>query len=60
LSSYLYEKLTDYDYVDIILGNAWANVFEPRLAAAAPLTREESLSYATAIGLAIRGAEAQI
>lgn len=57
LSSYLYEKLTDYDNVDIILGNPWSNVFEPKLAAAAPLSREATLSYATSIGLAIRGAE---
>lgn len=59
LTSYLYQKLSDLDHIDILLGNPWINIFDPKDAQAAPLSRENSLSYTTAIGLAMRGVEAQ-
>ncbi|GAC1574111.1 MAG: type IV pilus assembly protein PilM [Candidatus Doudnabacteria bacterium] len=59
LTSYLYQKLVDLDKIDIILGNPWINIFDAKNVKAAPLSREESLSYTTSIGLAMRATEAE-
>jgi type IV pilus assembly protein PilM len=40
----------------IILGDPWVNVLAQDMAAKIPVTKEESLSYASSIGLALRGA----
>ncbi len=59
ITSYMYQKLVDLDHIDIVLGNPWVNIFNPNSKdkKAAPLSREDSLSYTTAIGLAMRALE---
>ncbi|MDB4939607.1 MAG: pilM [Candidatus Doudnabacteria bacterium] len=57
LTSYLYQQLADLDHIDITLGNPWINVFNPQDKVSAPLSREDSLSYTTAIGLAMHAGE---
>ncbi len=59
LSSYLYQKLAvypGYAQIDILVGNPWVNIFDPALKNPIPLSKEDSLDYTTAIGLALRGA----
>lgn len=56
LSSSLYQKLVDYGNIDIILGNPWINIFDAAHKNDTNLSREDSLSFTTAIGLAMRGA----
>ncbi len=58
ITSYLYKKFIDLDNVDIVLGNPWANVYKSGSGKSGPpLSREDSLSYTTAIGLAMRAME---
>jgi Tfp pilus assembly PilM family ATPase len=57
LTSYLYQQLVDLDHIDILLGNPWVNLFDPKDPNSAPMSREDSLSYTTAIGLAMRALE---
>lgn len=59
LTSYMYQKLAadpEYSKIDILLGDPWINVFDPKSKVVVPLTKDESLDYTTAIGLAMRGA----
>lgn len=56
LSSYLYKQLAEYNYIDIVLGNPWVNIFDAGQLEAFKMSREDSLSYTTAIGLAMRAA----
>lgn len=57
LNSYLYQKLSQYSQIDILLGNPWANVFDASRPNQTSLTREDSLAYTTVIGLALRAVE---
>lgn len=50
--SYMYAQMSDYSQIDILLGNPWVNLGEN---IAPNLNREDSLSFTTSIGLAIRG-----
>jgi type IV pilus assembly protein PilM len=53
LTSYLYQQMSEYTEIDIILGDPWVNVNGP--GKKAMMDRENSLSYTTALGLALRG-----
>lgn len=57
LNSYLYQKLSEYSQIDILLGNPWSNVFDSTQPNQTSLNREDSLAYTTAIGLALRAVE---
>ncbi len=57
LTSYLYQQLVDLDKIDIVLGNPWINLFAAKDPNSAPMSQEDSLSYTTVIGLAMRALE---
>jgi hypothetical protein len=55
----MYQTLIDQDHIDIVLGNPWINIYNPNAKdkITPPVSREDSLSYTTAIGLAMRAME---
>jgi type IV pilus assembly protein PilM len=59
LPSYLYQQMSDYSHIDIMLGDPWINV-ATKNGKKAMLDRETSISYTTAMGLAIRGANSKL
>ncbi|PIZ55819.1 hypothetical protein COY23_04105, partial [bacterium (Candidatus Torokbacteria) CG_4_10_14_0_2_um_filter_35_8] len=42
---------------DVFLGNPWINVYKDQTSQVPPISKEDSLSFATVIGLALRGVE---
>lgn len=59
LSSYLYNKFSDLNHIDIVLGNPWVNIFDADHKSSVNINRENSLSYTTAIGLAMRAVDVE-
>lgn len=57
LVDYLYQQLADLQGIEIGLGNPWINLYAP---STAPLNQKDSLSYTTAIGLAMRAMEEKV
>jgi type IV pilus assembly protein PilM len=54
---YIAQQLADLNTIEVVLGNPWVNLFNAENKLAPPLGTEDSLSYTTVIGLAMRAGE---
>jgi type IV pilus assembly protein PilM len=57
LTGYLYQQLADLNHIDIVLGDPWVNLPNVQDQKRSLMSMEESLSYTTVIGLAMRSLE---